>query len=312
MRTSPLMIDVDTGIDDAAALAFAAGIRANVVGVSTVAGNVPIDLATDNTLRVLSLIGKDDVPVFRGASRPLAATYRDAGHVHGENGLGGAELPASPMVEAAMSGPEAIIEMASRFEGELTLVMLGPLTNLAIAHSLRPGIVNQIAKLVVMGGSFFTRGNITPDAEFNIYVDPDAANQVFSAPWADATVVGLDVTHRTALTRQQWEAIPPAASGAAGLIRTIAARTFRERARSGFFLHDPLALAVALDPTLISGQRYSIAVSADGETRGKTSISEGGSILVARDVGRQVFEQRFCDALGLPGHGDGFDQENSE
>jgi len=309
MRTSPMMLDVDTGIDDAAALAFAAGIRANLIGVSTVAGNVPIDLSTDNTLRVLSLIGKGDVPVFRGASRPLAATAGNAAHVHGGNGLGDVILPASMMNEAEMSGPEAIIEMANRFEGELTLVMLGPLTNLAMALSLRPGIVNQIARLVVMGGAYFTRGNITPHAEFNIYADPDAANQVLAVPWIDATVVGLDVTQQVAISHAQWQAIPEDATGAAGVIRAISAKTFMERARAGFVLHDPLAVAVALDPSLIDGQRYALTVSADAEMRGKTTAAAGGNVLVAREVHGQVFMKRLHGALGLPYVGDGRSDE---
>lgn len=294
------MLDVDTGIDDAAALALAIGLRANLVGVSTVAGNVPIDLSTDNTIRVLSVLGKSDVPVFRGASRPLVATYQNALHVHGGNGLGDVRIPASGVSEAAMSGPEAIITMAEQYDGELVLVMLGPLTNLAIALSLRPRITRQIAKVVIMGGAYFQQGNITGEAEFNIYVDPDAAAQVFSAPWDDITVAGLDVTLQTRITGQMWRSIPETANGAAGLIRDISMRAFVEDARSVLFLHDPLAVAVALDPTLVSGRRYALNVSTDDETRGKTTVSGGGNVLVASEVRSVTFLRRFCDALGLP------------
>jgi len=299
MRTQPLMLDVDTGVDDAAAIALAIGRRANLVGVSTVADNVPIEVATENTRRVLALLGKPDVPVFRGASHPLVATYQDATHVHGGNGLGGAELPAATAAEATPTGPEAIVELAERHAGDLTLVTLGPLTNLAIALSLRPQLTRQIANVVVMGGAFFTGGNVTPHAEFNVYVDPDAAQQVFDAPWQAITAIGLDVTHRTVLSRAIWEAIPADARGAAALIRDISGRTFTERAMSGFYLHDPLAVAVALDPSLVSGEPSGIDVVTHGEQRGKTSERPGGNVLVATQVRAEAFVRRFCDALGL-------------
>lgn len=299
MRTQPLMLDVDTGVDDAAAIALATGLRSNLVGVSTVAGNVPIDSSTDNTRRVLSHLGKGRIPVYRGASRPLVASYQDAAHVHGGNGLGGVELPAAPGNEEPLSGPEGMIAMAERHEGELALVCVGPLTNLAIALSLRPRLTRQIAQVVVMGGAFFTGGNITPHAEFNIYVDPDAAQQVFAAPWRAITAVGLDVTHQTTLSREIWAGIPREASGAAELMRDIGARTFTERQMTGFYLHDPLALATALDPSLVTGELSTVDVVTRGEARGKTTARPGGNVLVATQVEATRFVRRFCDAVGI-------------
>lgn len=300
METRPLMLDVDTGVDDAAAIALAIGLKSELVAISTVAGNVPIDASTENTLRVLSLLDKGDVPVYRGASRPLTATYQDAAHVHGSNGLGGVELPPATATEGDYTGPEAIVRMAERYAGELTLVTVGPLTNLAIALSLRPGITRQIPRLVIMGGAYFHPGNITPFSEFNLYVDPDAAEQVFNAEWDDVTAIGLDVTHQTALTRNMWEAIPADASGSAGLIRAISERTFEERARSGFFLHDPLAVAVALDSSLITGQRQAVTMDLQGDTRGQANVTGVGNVLVATEVRADVFVRRFCEALNLP------------
>lgn len=300
MRTFPVMIDVDTGVDDAAALALAAGVRANLVGVSTVAGNVDVDQSTDNTLRVLATLGREGVPVFRGASRPLVVPYQDASHIHGGNGLGGAEVPPSPVSEAEMNGPSAIIAMADQYDGELVLVMVGPLTNLAIAMSLRPRIVQQIAKVVVMGGAYFTAGNVEPWAEYNVMTDPHAASQVFAANWNEIVAIGLDVTHQVAITEKMWKQIPADADGAAGLIRAISQRTFETRVRSGFFLHDPLALAVALDPALVSGQRYGVEVSTKPETLGKTTPVEGGHVVVATEVEAERFLTWFCDATGVP------------
>lgn len=294
------MLDVDTGVDDAAAIALALGLRANLVGISAVAGNVPIDIATDNTLRVLSHLGRDDIPVYRGASRPLVASYKDAAHIHGESGLGNARLAPSTAGERNITGPQAIIAMAERYEGELTLVMLGPLTNLAIALSLRPAITRQIKKLVIMGGAFFVPGNVTPAAEFNVYSDPDAAQQVFDALWGDVTAVGLDATHKVAITRKMWEAIPEDATGAAGLVRSIVGQTFTEHVRSGFYLHDPLAAAAAVDPSLLSGSRNRITIDLTEGSRGRTVAGGSGNVLVAVGVEADTFVRRFCDALGLP------------
>jgi inosine-uridine nucleoside N-ribohydrolase len=297
----PMILDVDTGVDDAVALALAVARDANLIGVTTVAGNVSIDVATRNTLDVLACLGRDDIPVHRGASHPLVATYQDAMHVHGGNGLGGMQLPVSTVPEALLPGPAFILQSAEKYAGSLTLVTLGPLTNLAIALNVRPGIVHQISKVVVMGGAYFTPGNVTPHAEFNVYVDPDGAQQVMDADWADLTLVGLDVTHQTVLSRDLWEKIPAGAVGATGLIRGVMERTFTERSMSGFYLHDPLAVAVALDPDLVSGQPLTISVDTNGEFRGKTSpsiLERGPLVATSADVPRFVSD--MCGVLGLP------------
>ena len=300
MTFNPVMMDVDTGVDDAAAIAYALGVEADVVGISTVAGNISHDLSTENTLKVLSLLGAEDVPVFRGASRPLVAEFRDASHVHGGNGLGGAELPEALAEEADLTAPEAIIAMAEEFEGELTLVCVGPYTNLAIALSLRPQIAQQVKSLVLMGGSYFNPGNVTPHAEFNVWADAEAANQLFAADWNEVIAIGLDVTHQTAITKKMWEAIPDDAEGAAWLLKKIVERTYTERVRSGFFLHDPLAMAVALDPTLVTLEDHAVSVVLEGEERGRTVVSEGGNVRVASAVDSQAFMKKFCEATNIP------------
>ncbi len=296
----PMIIDVDTGVDDAVALSHAIARHANLLGVTTVAGNVPIGHATRNTLDVLSYLGREDIPVHRGASQPLTAAYRDATHVHGGNGLGGFELPRSPVCEARLAGPAFILQSAAKFPGELVLVTLGPLTNLAIALNVRPELVDLVDRLVVMGGAFQEAGNVTPHAEFNVFVDPDAAHQVFNAPWKDVIAVGLDVTHRTVFPREQWSAIPAGALGAAALVRGVMERTFTERDMTGFYLHDPLAVAVALDPTLISGSRQVITVATTGEERGRTTTTDGAGPLVASGVAAARFVNELSECLELP------------
>jgi purine nucleosidase len=310
---APLILDVDTGVDDALAIALALAQNANLIGVTTVAGNVPVDVATRNSLDVLAWHGREDIPVHRGASRPLVASYQDATHVHGGNGLGGWIPPRSNAVEAHRAGPAFIIQSAERYAGELVLVTLGPLTNLAIALNVRPEIVEQIAHVVVMGGAYFVPGNITPHAEFNVYVDPGAAAQVVAAAWSDIVLIGLDVTHQTAFPRAAWEGVPADAGGATGLAQRLMARTFTERDMPGFYLHDPLAVAVALDGSLVAGELAEISVVTQGEERGKTSASlaiPGPMVATQVDAGRFLTE--FGDLFGVTGTETGQGLERAE
>jgi purine nucleosidase len=297
----PLLLDVDTGVDDA--LALAAVVRdpeARLVGVSTVAGNVTVDLATENTRRVLSWCDADDVPVYRGASQPLVASYTSATHVHGENGLGGVELPPARRGVEQLPGPGALIRLAEEYDGELVVVALGPLTNLAIALNVRPELTRLVRRLVVMGGAFSVPGNITPAAEFNIYVDPHAAHQVFAAPWRSIVAVGLDVTHQVALSRAMWAAIPRESTSVDGLVRRILTRTFSEREMTGMYLHDPLAVAVAVAPSFVDvAEAQRVSVETDGEARGRTTNQAGGPVSVARAVHVGDFLTWFGERVGV-------------
>lgn len=300
MRSAPLMVDVDTGIDDAVALAVVIGLQAHLIGVSTVAGNVGIDLATANTLRVLSYLGADAVPVFRGSSRPLAASLHHAPYVHGEDGLAGAELPQTDMVEQELTAPEAIIAMAEEFAGELVFVSVGPATNLAMALALRPGIVEQIARVVIMGGAYFTGGNRTPYAEFNAYIDPDALHQVMAAGWQEIIAVGLDVTHQVQISPEQWNAILTDGNPAQMLVRGVSETAVAGKSKDPFYPHDPLAVAVGLDASLVTTREMAVTVTPTGDERGRTVVSEGGRVKVAESVDAERFLRRFCTATGVP------------
>ncbi len=152
-----------------------------------------------------------------------------------------------------------------------------------------------------MGGAYFVPGNKMPDAEFNVYVDPDAAHQVFNANWNDITLVGLDVTHQAVLSRELWASIPGDAAGAAGLVRGVTRRTFSERGKSGFYLHDPLAVAVALEPDLVRGTHFAVNVELTGEARGKTSPNPRNSgPMIATEVDAEGFVRDLGQVLGLP------------
>lgn len=297
----PYILDVDTGIDDAAALAFAVNSpEIELLAVTTVAGNVDIAQTTDNTLRVLSWLGAARIPVHRGASRPLARPHHDASHVHGGNGIGNARLPASRAEQGRDRGPAAMIRLATERPGEITLVCVGPLTNLAIALNVEPTMTRLLKRVVVMGGSFFNPGNTTSYAEFNMYVDPEAAGQVFSAPFPDMTVVGLDGSHQVMLTRPEWERAGASPAQAAQLLARVYEHSFAERGQSNFYLHDPLALAIAIDSTLAGFVTGAISVNLEGERRGQTTLeraASGANIANTIDAGR--FHARFMERLGV-------------
>ncbi|MEJ7837790.1 MAG: nucleoside hydrolase [Thermomicrobiales bacterium] len=296
----PLLVDVDTGVDDAIALAFLVRRVPELLAVTTVAGNVPIDFSTPNTRNVVAWLGREDIPVHRGASRPLSVPYHDAAHVHGGNGLGNTTLPESPKPESAEHAVDAILRLAAEHEGELIILMLGPLTNLAIALSLRPALVDQIRKVVIMGGTYANPGNITPHAEFNIYADPHAAQQVFAAKWPQLVALGLDVTHQTVISRSTWNAIPWDASRPSQLARLILARSYDERNLEGFYLHDPLAALTVIDPEIVGVEHGRIEVTDEGDRRGQTTFTPGdGNHQVATSVRASQAEQSICDALDV-------------
>ena len=301
VRTIPIILDVDTGIDDALALALAMRAPAlDVLAVTTLSGNIDCNLATRNSLDVLDYLGAGSVPVHRGATRPLSQASVFAADIHGNNGLGGATLPLSPRGVGADRGPAAIIRHALARPGEITLVCTGPLTNLAIALNVMPEVGRLLKRLVVMGGAFCERGNVRPWAEFNIWADPEAAAQVFAADLPPTTVIGLDVTHQTTLSRARWEAIGELDRADARLVSSITRRTYVERGRDVFYLHDPLALGVAIDPTLVGCERGTITVDLEGDERARTRFVAGlGEIEVAFTVDAPRFLAMFEGALGL-------------
>jgi inosine-uridine nucleoside N-ribohydrolase len=301
--TVPMILDVDTGTDDALALAYAVqSPRIELVAATTVAGNVNVDRTTANTLAVLDWLGARNIPVHRGASRPLVRPHQDAAYFHDEGGLGGAQLPPSTRSAELEKGPAAIIRMARERPGELTLVALGPLTNLAIALNVEPGLPEMLRSVVLMGGAFHVPGNTTPAAEFNILADPEAANQVFAAPFADLTAIGLDVTEQVSLDRRDWDAVGAGAElGApAALLREIGTHAFSKLARDQFHLHDPLAVSVALDPSLVETELGAVEVDIAEPERGRTRVTGAGNVRVATAVDAARALSEFRRATGLP------------
>ncbi len=282
----PLLIDTDPGIDDALALLLAfASPEASVEAITTVAGNAPVERTTANAFRILEEVKPPRLPVVaRGAAAPLVRPLVSAGHVHGEDGLGNLHqfrnLDGSPRyapVEvrlASLDAPDLILESAARFAGELVLVALGPLTNLALALRRDRARLASLRRVVVMGGAIATPGNVTPVAEFNVYVDPEAAREVLESGLS-IELIPLDVTRQVVLTRAALDARLSMCPGRlAQFVSDFTLKGFAFGAQvgeDGLTLHDPLALAVALDPTLVTLEPIAVAVECEGAlTRGMT------------------------------------------
>jgi purine nucleosidase/pyrimidine-specific ribonucleoside hydrolase len=283
--TRRLLIDTDPGIDDALAILLAlSSPEARVEAVTTVAGNVPLDRATTNARRILAVAAPSLMPrVARGAEAPLKRALVTAGHVHGQDGLGNLERfvepdgrPRYPEPSHDLEmrpAPEVILETVDRWGAELTIVALGPLTNLAAALALDGRRLARAGRVVVMGGAIAVPGNITPAAEFNFYVDPEAAALVLEAG-LNLELISLDVTRRvvlaqTALT-DRLRRCPDDRIARFILDFTLHGFAFgAEREGGGIVLHDPLAMAVALDPSLVTFEPLSVEVECEGKlTRG--------------------------------------------
>jgi purine nucleosidase len=308
--TVPVILDVDTGIDDSLALLYAAASpEAELVGVTCVSGNVEARQVAINTLAVLELAGRGDVEVALGRETPLERPLETTPETHGPRGIGYAELPPPSRPLSERNGVDLILEASDARPGELTLVTLGPLTNVAVALQRDPSLPGRLRRLVMMGGAYGAQGNTTPTTEWNIHCDPEAARIVFRA-WAEAIArdsticrplaLGLDVTegaridpeHVVRLARRAGSepddslALDAAAdpmvatrSVASNPIVRFLADSLRfyfefHRAYDGFygaFIHDPLVVAAALDPGLVTAEPLYVDVETRGElTTGMT------------------------------------------
>lgn len=324
MATTPLILDVDTGVDDALALLYAvASPEVDLIGATTVMGNVTIDHTTENTLAVLEVAGRDDIEVARGAAKPLVSDHEPFPVVHGARGLGRAELPPPRRQESERSAAELIVATARERPGEVLLVATGPLTNIATALVAEPALPTLLRGFALMGGAYARGGNTTPAAEANAWIDPHAAQAVFRAfsggPEATLPIcVGLDVTEDVKLSREALAeicAVAPDTPVARFLAEAVPFYIeFYERTRSygGASMHDPLALGAAIDASLVTLVTTRVEVETDGEwTRGQTVTDLGGirhspwavgwppeeNARVALGVDADAFLERFTGRL---------------
>ena len=272
-----IIIDTDPGQDDAVAilLALASPEEFDVLGIVAVAGNVPLALTEKNARRIVELAGRTEVPVHAGCVRPMVRPLRTAEHVHGRTGLDGYALPEPTMPLAEKHGVDFIVDtVMAAGEGEITLCTLGPLTNVAMALIKQPAIARRLERIVMMGGAYFEVGNITPAAEFNIFVDPQAADVVFRSG-IPLTVAPLDLTHRMLTTearRQAFAAIGNRAGDAvAGLLSFSERFDLAKYGSVGAPLHDPCTIAWLIKPELFEGREINVSIETTSElTMGMT------------------------------------------
>lgn len=271
-----IIIDTDPGVDDAMAIFFALhSPELDVIGLTTIFGNVHTDLATTNALRLLEIAGRTDIPVAKGADNPLTGPYSGpVPYVHGDDGQGNVflDVPASAALD--QNAASFIVEQIMKAPGEITLVPIGPLTNIALALRLEPRIAQAVREVVIMGGSAFAAGNVSPAAEANIHNDPEAADVVFGAPW-QVTMVGLDVTHQVNMTSADLAEYGATDNAMAQHIARIVPhyQRFFERVldTDGIFIHDSSAIAYVIDPTLFETvERPVVVETARCVSRGKT------------------------------------------
>ncbi len=265
-----IIIDTDPGQDDAVAILLAlASPELEVVGIVAVAGNVGLHHNANNALKIVELAGRTEVPVYAGCSRPMRRHLVTAEHVHGETGLNGPDLPQPETPLQAQHGVDYIIDTLMNAEPKtITLCTLGPLTNIAMALIKQPEIAERIAEIVMMGGAYFEVGNITPAAEFNIYVDPEAADVVMRCG-APITMLPLDVTHQIQSTPERLAKILALGnkSGQAVHAMLTFSETFdlQKYGWEGAPLHDPTVIAYLLRPDLFEGRHCNVTIETASE-----------------------------------------------
>jgi inosine-uridine nucleoside N-ribohydrolase len=275
-----VIIDTDPGVDDAMAILLALNSpELKVEALTVVPGNVEAAQGLENALKLVSLAGRCDVVVAGGAQHPLNQKLVTAQFWHGPNGLAGVDLPAPTCKPDARFGPDLIIEMVHKYPHEITLIPVGPLTNIALAVSKDPGIAFLVKDIVIMGGSI-TGGNVNGAAEANIYGDPEAAQIVFNAGWT-VTMIGSDVGERTLITRKDVSQLQANHAPESDFIAKLADFYVTRSEKSGYqgaAMYDPLAVATVIDPTLVTLKNMHVDVETKGEfTRGETVANRMGS-----------------------------------
>ena len=298
----PVILDCDPGHDDAIAILLAlASPEVDVLGITTVGGNSTLEKTTVNALRVLEAVGRADIPVAAGADRPLVRPLHVAEHVHGASGMDGPALPDPITRPIPGHASDVMADWIRAAGGPVTLIPTGPLTNIALLLERHPDVNQSISRIVLMGGSIGL-GNITPAAEFNIWVDPEASAAVF-ASGLDVTMIGLDVTHKTLLSEADAEELR--AGGRVGVFVAELVDFFRFRYERVFGtpiapIHDAAAVAHVIDPTLITTQHLNVEIEVVSElTLGRTVVD----VLGVTDrpanahVGIEVDGERFARML---------------
>lgn len=303
-----IILDVDTGVDDALGiiLAVKSG-EFDLLGITTVNGNVSLQKATENTGKILDLLQAGHIPVVRGANQPLMRTVFFEHRVHGEDGLGGA-LRDRPVRTQPTEGfaPDFIIDQVMSHPGQVTLIMTAPLTNLALAVRKCPELVNHVKEVIFMGGVVKEHGNVTPTAEYNMYVDPEAAKVVFHAGFPELTLVGLDVTRRVLLNEKHIQELgdTPIGRYVQESTRDYTERYFERNGVRACAMHDPLAVGVALDRNLVTNRKLYVDIETKSELCDGQTVCDfqnrwgkEPNMHVCLDVDAEAFFDHFIRAL---------------
>jgi inosine-uridine nucleoside N-ribohydrolase len=269
-----VLVDCDPGLDDALALLLVlASPELELAGVTTVAGNQTIEKTTENALKVLELAGRNEIPVAAGAAAPLVGELVLADDAHGETGLGNVVLAEPSAQTLDRPAVDFMAEQLLLAAEPITVVAVGPLTNLGLLLALRPEAAERIGRLVIMGGAI-REGNMTPSAEFNIWIDPEAAHRVFTAG-LDVTMVGLDTTNRCVLTRAdagRLRASGPIGAAAAEMLDFYVGYYDQAYSHGGAPIHDALAVAHVVRPELLTLERRHVDIALTGICRGRTVV----------------------------------------
>jgi purine nucleosidase len=305
-----VIFDTDPSPDDAVAFlaALASPEAFEVLAIATVAGNVPVELTSKNAMKALELVGRTDIPVFAGAARPLARALVTAEHVHGETGLNGYDLPKPSTPLQDRFAPDAIVELVmSRPVGTVTLCCLAPLTNIALALAQEPRLATHLAGIVLMGGAMSEGGNITAAAEFNFYVDPEAAAAVFRSG-AAITMIPLDCTHQALLTDERLDVLRTAGTAVGDAFYHLLEFNKRfDRAKYGWPggpLHDATVTAFLLAPELFTGRNVHVEIECAGlHTLGASVVDWWGvsgkpaNALVLQNIDADAYFHLIFDRL---------------
>lgn len=270
-----IIIDTDPGVDDAMAIFLALrSPELKVEAITAVSGNVPLAFTLPNALRLVEIAGHAEVPVAGGAAFPLVRRLVTAAYVHGNNGLGGVEFPEAKIKPVPETATELIRRTVRANPGEITIAAVGPLTNIATVLKADPGIAKMIKSFALMGGSL-SGGNITPAAEFNFYVDPEAARVVFDSG-VPLTMVGLDVTHKVLLRESHVRTLEaaqnPVSQAAGKIMRATLGRVAKTNDETVVAMHDPLAIATLIDPSVVTLRDYYVQIETVGEITAGQSV----------------------------------------
>lgn len=306
-----IILDLDTGVDDALAITYAVGQKdVELIGITTAFGNVTVQQAVKNSISILDLLGKKEVPVFEGAAHPWgSSSYEPSEHIkriHGENGIGDVELGSPSRSQGELSAVDFLIQSANTFGDELILLTAGPLTNLADAIKKDKEAILKIGKIVTMGCALTVPGNITPFSEANIYNDAEAAKYVLESD-VPIVLVGLDVTLKTMITGKDiksWLEVGNLASQAIADIATYYYTNEYDDEEIGGAMHDPLAVEVAVNPAIVTNMLpINLTVETDGVSKGRTIGNldllnrEEKSAQVCVDVDGEAFITKFTETV---------------